>query len=220
MGQKVPPGIVKRGGIWHVQKQIGNRRIRESCGTSDLKEAERYLAHRMEEIRQAEFYGVRPKRTFREAAIKYLNEKEKATIDRDAMLLRSLEPFIGHLYLEAVHMGTLQAYIADRKTAGRKKKTINYALQIVGHILKLCAGEWMDDHGLTWLAHAPRIKLLREDDKREPYPLSWEEQHRLFEKLPDHLKRMALFAVNTGCRDAEICGLRWEWEVQVLCLSR
>ena len=23
---------------------------------------------------------------------------------------------------------------------------------------------------------------------------------------------MALFAVNTGCRDQEICGLRWEWE--------
>jgi len=26
---------------------------------------------------------------------------------------------------------------------------------------------------------------------------------------------MALFAVNTGCRDQEICGLRWEWECQV-----
>ena len=26
---------------------------------------------------------------------------------------------------------------------------------------------------------------------------------------------MALFAVNTGCRDAEICNLRWEWEVEV-----
>ena len=27
---------------------------------------------------------------------------------------------------------------------------------------------------------------------------------------------MALFAVNTGCRDREICTLRWEWEVKVL----
>ena len=26
---------------------------------------------------------------------------------------------------------------------------------------------------------------------------------------------MALFAVNTGCRDAEVCSLRWDWEVQV-----
>jgi integrase len=26
---------------------------------------------------------------------------------------------------------------------------------------------------------------------------------------------MSLFAVNTGCRDSETCGLQWQWEVQV-----
>jgi integrase len=26
---------------------------------------------------------------------------------------------------------------------------------------------------------------------------------------------MALFAVNTGCRDREICSLKWEWEIHV-----
>ena len=30
-----------------------------------------------------------------------------------------------------------------------------------------------------------------------------------------HLAAMALFAVNTGCRDQEVCRLRWEWEVRV-----
>lgn len=25
---------------------------------------------------------------------------------------------------------------------------------------------------------------------------------------------MALFAVNTGCREAVVCALRWEWEVE------
>ena len=37
----------------------------------------------------------------------------------------------------------------------------------------------------------------------------------MFAALPAHLVEMALFAVNTGCRDAEICGLRWDWEVRV-----
>jgi len=32
-------------------------------------------------------------------------------------------------------------------------------------------------------------------------------------ELPDHLVEMALFAVNTGCRDQGICQLRWDWEV-------
>src|SRR4029079_18389518 len=30
-----------------------------------------------------------------------------------------------------------------------------------------------------------------------------------------HLARMALFKVNTGCRDGEVCGLKWAWEVPV-----
>ena len=65
------------------------------------------------------------------------------------------------------------------------------------------------------MACAPKIKLLREDDKTEPYPLSWEEQQKLFKELPAHLARMALFKVNTGCRDQEVCNLQWEWEVPV-----
>ena len=68
---------------------------------------------------------------------------------------------------------------------------------------------------------APKIRLLPDTDKRQPYPLSWEEQARLFRELPPHLAEMALFAVNTGCRDGENCRLRWEWEVKVpaLCIS-
>lgn len=33
--------------------------------------------------------------------------------------------------------------------------------------------------------------------------------------LPAYLRRMALIAVNTGCRDREVCSLRWEWEVKI-----
>ena len=215
MGQKVPPGLRKRGETWYIWKTIGNHRIRESTGTSNLAEAEKYLAHRMEQIRQAEIYGVRPKRTFREAATKYLNEATKATIREDARQLRYLDPYIGDLSLEAVHMGSLQKFIEDRRKQGVKSRTINTALQTVRHILNLTAGEWLDKNGLTWLQHAPKIKLLRETDRKEPYPLSWDEQELLFAELPLYLRRMALFKVNTGTRDQEVCNLRWEWEVPV-----
>ncbi|MDZ4791441.1 MAG: hypothetical protein SGJ17_09610 [Hyphomicrobiales bacterium] len=42
---------------------------------------------------------------------------------------------------------------------------------------------------------------------------------QLFEELPEHLQDMAMFAVNTGCRDQEVCNLEWEWEVKVQCLN-
>jgi len=169
----------------------------------------------MEQIRQAEVYGVRPARTFRQAATKYLNEATKARIADDALHLKHLEPFIGDLPLESVHMGTLQPFIAHRKKQGVKNRTINYAIQTARHILNLAAGEWVDEYGMTWLATAPRIKLLPEDDRRAPYPLGWKEQFRLFSQLPKHLAKMALFKVNTGCREQEVCSLRWDWEVEV-----
>jgi integrase len=225
MGQKVPPGLIKRGDTWHIAKTICGKRIRESCQTSDLAEAERYLMHRAEEIRLTALYGVRPKRTFREAATRYLQEATKATLCEDARQLKYLDPYIGDLHLEAVHMGTLQQFIKDRRHHGKRKdehqekdvrkRTINTALQTVRHILNLAASEWLDERGQTWLPHAPKIKLLREDDKKEPYPLSWEEQTRLFAELPAYLAKAAHFAVNTGCRDQEVCNLLWEWEQPV-----
>lgn len=56
-------------------------------------------------------------------------------------------------------------------------------------------------------------------DKREPYTLFWQEQGRLFSFLPEHLRQMPLFKVNTGCRDQGVCGLQWNWEQKIPELS-
>jgi integrase len=216
MARKVPPGLVKRGDIWHIQKRIGNgRRLYESTGERDLAEAEKYLIHRLEEIRNAQIYGMRPKRIFREAALKFLSETDKSSWRVDKRQIQLLDPFIGTLPLESIHMGTLRPFIDHRRKQGRKNRTVNYGLQVTRHILNLAASEWLDEHGMTWLAHAPKIKLLSESDKREPYPLTPVEQVRLFDELPEHLRVMALFKVNTGCREREVSRLRWDWEIDV-----
>ena len=102
---------------------------------------------------------------------------------------------------------------------GWKNRTINMPMEVVRRILNLAAGEWLDEHGLTWLQSAPKIRLLPRDDAREPYPLSWDEQTRLFAALPEHLRMMCLFAVNTGLRNKEVCGLRWDDEVEIEALE-
>ncbi len=127
-----------------------------------------------------------------------------------------LVQMIGTLVLLQVHMGELQDFIAKRKAEGVKTKTLNAALAVVRRILNLAASEWMDEKGMTWLEAAPKIKLFPVKDARSPYPLTQEEQGFLFRELPDHLARMALFKVNTGCREQEVCGLRWDYEVTVL----
>ncbi len=57
--------------------------------------------------------------------------------------------------------------------------------------------------------------MLLVTDARKPWPLSWGEQRELFQALPDHLARMYLFKVNTGCREQEVCQTRWDWEVGI-----
>jgi len=141
--------------------------------------------------------------------------QHKRSLRSDIDRLKQLMPWIGSVPLDQIHIGTLQPWLIHRQKEGVSRGTRNHGLKIVRRILNLAASEWIDEHGLTWLATAPKITLLPDIHKRKPYPLSWDEQERLFKALPPHLTRMSLFAVNTGCRDSEICNLQWEWEVQV-----
>ena len=217
MGRKRMPGLYKRGSVWHIDKQVkGYGRLRESTETGDLDKATEFLNHRLDEIRHAKHFGIRPKRTFREAATKYLGENmHKRSIERDALDLRILDPFIGDLQIDRVHMGTLQGFINARIKEKVAVGTINRSLAIARRVLNLASRVWRDESGLTWLHVAPLIQLLPDVDKRDPYPLSWEEQRLLFSELPIHLADMALFKVNTGTREQEVVNLKWEWEIQI-----
>ena len=155
---------------------------------------------------EAEVYGVRPKRTFRQAATKYLNEASKKSLAKDAWSLKRIDPFIGGLHLENVHMGTLRPYIEHAQRMGWKNRTINMPMEVVRHISNLACGRVARR---TW-SHVARVSsqdpLAASVRCERPYPLSWDRAAKLFDALPEHLRVMCLFAVNTGCRDREMCG--------------
>ena len=84
-------------------------------------------------------------------------------------------------------------------------------------LLNRAAKVWRSENGRPWLCQAPPklSKLSMKGNQAKPYPLSWNEQEKLIKALPLHLADAALFAVNTGCCELEICQLRWEWELYV-----
>lgn len=179
-----------------------------------LKEAERFLTFRVEQVRQSSIYGVAVRKTFKEAATRYLLENQSnRAIAREAQALKQVMPYVGHLQLSHVHMGTLEPYMEDRLQAGISQGTINRDLCPVRRILNLSARLWRDENGNPWLATAPLIQM-REYEARKPYPLSFQEQQRLLEELAPHLANMALFKVNTGTREHEVVSLRWDWEIR------
>jgi integrase len=216
MGRRRSPGLYRRGHNWWIDKKIkGYGRLAESCGTTKLAEAEHYLAFRLNEIRNAMVYGIRPTRTFQQAAIKYLDENQhKKSTERYIHAFDRAIPHIGDLRLDRIHNDTLAKYRRSRRSDGVSAGTINKELSCIRRILNLAARVWRHDNGMSWLDMPPLIEM-EQGPARKPYPLSWEEQDRLFKELPAHLQRIALYKVNTGCRKQEVCQLRWNWEVQV-----
>lgn len=227
MARKTISGLYERNGIWHIDKVVRGTRLQESTGTCEREEAEQYLIHRLEKLRQEKIYGVRQVRTWREAATRFLVEyQDQPSIALSASHIEQLDPYLGDLPITHVDDGTLAQFIKDRQTPGLTKtgkikpgvanRTINIALQRVVRILNLCARKWRDAEKRPWLESVPMISMLDEKtNSRKPYPLSWEEQSVLFAELPAHLQRMAMFKVNTGCREQEVCKLRWDWEIAV-----
>ncbi|WP_242209204.1 MULTISPECIES: tyrosine-type recombinase/integrase [unclassified Pseudomonas] len=220
-------GLYERNGIWHIDKVVRGQRLQESTGSSERQEAEQYLIHRLEKLRQEKVYGVREVRTWREASTRFLVEfKDQASIALSASHIEQLDPYIGDLPITHIDDGTLAAFKRDRqkptKTANGKVKpgvsnrTVNIALQRVVRILNLCHRKWRDAEKRPWLDSVPMISMLEEKrSSRKPYPLSWEEQSMLFAEIPDHLLRMALYKVNSGSREQEVCKLQWDWEIRV-----
>lgn len=227
MARKTISGLYERNGIWHIDKVVRGTRLQESTGTCEREEAEQYLIHRLEKLRQEKIYGVRQVRTWREAATRFLVEyQDQPSIALSASHIEQLDPYLGDLPITHVDDGTLAQFIKDRQAPGLTKtgkikpgvanRTINIALQRVVRILNLCARKWRDAEKRPWLESVPMISMLDEKtNSRKPYPLSWEEQSVLFAELPAHLQRMAMFKVNTGCREQEVCKLRWDWEIAV-----
>lgn len=218
MGRSRTSGIfTDKDGNKVVNKVDKGLRIYHRLGPVSQREAEQWLARRIEERRKAREFGTRSERNFADAAEKYLIElAHKASIENDALHITALLPFIGTRPLRQIHDATLEPFKASRRQDGVSETTIKRALEVVRRILNLAARSWRDEHGLTWLETAPLITMPdTRKTARKPYPLSLDEQRRLFALLPGSVAQMALFAVNTGCREQEVCHLRWNWEVAV-----
>lgn len=205
-----------------VNKEYRGRRIFARLGIISQDEAESWLRQEQSRIDIELEQGT--KRNFAVAAGKYLEDCERRkvrTLDLIAYHITLVLPYIGSKSLESVHSGSLQSFCDERIEVDKvKATTVNRSLEVVRSILTKSARVWRGDDGKPWLSTSPLIEMLDEINKRQPYPITWEEQRRLFAELPKHLGSMALFAVNTGLRDDNICGLQWDWERPIPELGR
>ena len=222
MARTRTPGIrVDRNGGLIVGKEHRGIPIYIRLGLLGQDQAEQRLAEEIDRVDALLWRNANRRPTFADCAARYLTEsKSKRSVDATAWHIRLLIPYVGTLDIRRVHDGTLQSFIAARVASGVTATTINRSLEVVRTILTRAARSYRDDDGRPWLETMPPLISMLPETPRAPYPITWDEQDRLFLRLPAHLQRMALFAVSTGLRDSNVCGLQWTWEVPLPELGR
>lgn len=217
-------GLLQRGGVWYIRKtiRIGTRRaiIRESTGCTALRDARKVRDRRVAEVTAQLLLGdpapaPKPLRTWGEAAVEYVADLERRGKDSGRALqdIKLVINLLGALPLDHVHQGVLQPWI-DSQQGIRASGTIDRVLRTVSTILHFAAEVLRDGH-TPWLTTAPPRLSAPDWGARQPRPITWAEQDRLIESLPEYLVWPVLFALATGARQAEITTLKWDQERQI-----
>jgi integrase len=199
-------GIYRRGDsrYWWIAATLANgRRVRQSARTEDRSEAEALLAKlKFEAFREAN-WGIKPRRSWHEAAVRYLTGKQHLRSFADVRrICRRLDPYLGELQLREITGDVIWRITQDELKRGNQPATVNRYLAILRNLLRIARDEWQ------WIEVSPKIRLLSGENERDRW-LTREEADRLIAAAASHLKALIRFALATGCRAREITGLEW-----------
>lgn len=189
---------------WWIKFKFRGRLIQQSTGTQDELKARELEDKLRAQLWDEERLGVKPRRSWKEAVVKYVQEtkRTKATHETDLMHLKWLDRFLGDKHLDEIKRPLIDRMIAAKEAEGVSNATVNRVLEVVRAILRRACLEW------EWLDRLPVFRWLPEPRKRVRW-LKREEAARLIATLPPHLAAMARFSLETGLRRANVTGLEW-----------
>ncbi|HDX5341618.1 TPA: site-specific integrase [Citrobacter sedlakii] len=223
--------LFRRGEIWYASYSLpGGKRIKESLGTKDKRQAQELHDKRKAELWRVDRLGDFPDVTFEEACLRWIEEKsDKKSLDTDKGRMGFwLEHFEGvrlkditeaRIYSAVSRMhnrSNLEIWKARVEAARKKGKpdpvyvakpvttsTKAKHLALMKAILRAAERDW------KWLEKAPVIKIPTVRNKRVRW-LEKDEAKRLIDECPEPLKSVVKFALATGLRRSNIINLEWQ----------
>ena len=173
-----------------------------STGTANKRQAQKLHDKLKTERWEQEQLGVKPRRTWDEAAARFLVETtHKRTQAWDKSMLKWFQPLLGGKGLEEINRAFLDEIRLER-SKGVAPVTVNRYMALVRAILRKACFDW------EWIDRVPKVGMLRDKGGRIR-SLTQEEFARLLDELPEHLRDMAVFSVATGLRQGNVTRLQW-----------
>ncbi|WP_394515389.1 tyrosine-type recombinase/integrase [Pantoea sp. SGAir0215] len=222
--------ILRRGSVWYGSYTTpGGKRIKESLGTEDRKQAQELHDRRKAELWRIERLGDFPDVTFEEACLRWLEEQaHKKSLDADkgrigfwlmhfeGVLLKDITE--AKIYAAVSRMTNMKAKERfDQHAISMAKKGIDAGtykpeavststkakhLALMKALMRAAEREW------KWIEKSPVIKVPQKRNKRVRW-LEPAEAQRLINECPEPLKSTVEFALATGLRRSNIVDLKW-----------
>lgn len=183
--------------------------LRKSAGTTDRAEAEALAAKIKHDVWLETRMGVKPPRTWKEAALRWLDEKAgKVSIQDDKDRLKWLDQHLGSVSdiggitrerIDAIMQLRAGVHLSQPTSANC---TSNKYVALIAGILNAAERQW------SWGNRAPRLryyKVLKDAGRA----LTVEEWKKLETELPEPLRSVATFSLSTGLRTGKVFALTW-----------
>nr|WP_279077285.1 site-specific integrase [Hafnia alvei] len=223
--------LFRRGEIWYGSYSTpSGKRIKESLGTKDKRQAQELHDRRKAELWRIERLGDFPDVTFDEACLRWIEEKaDKKSLDDDKSRMGfwlmhfdgvRLKDITEAKIYTAISKMTNRRYMANwlaQSTALEKRgkevpafcdKQVSTStkakhLALMKSLLRAAERDW------KWIEKAPIIKVPQVRNKRVRW-LEPAEAQRLVNECPEPLKSTVIFALATGLRRSNIINLEWQ----------
>jgi integrase len=191
---------------------VDGKQFHRSTGTTDKRLAENILAKVKTQIIEGKWFEVdeAKNRTFEELMEKYITEHSvinktpnSQAVDRIAYEVH-FKPFFGGLTLDKISPKLISDYKNMKLRSGLSKATVSLHLRVLSKALSLAVKDW------EWLRFNPMNNVSgvgRLDNEVDRW-LTLEEEQKLLSVMPEWLKEITLFALNTGLRQSEILTLK------------
>jgi len=207
-------GVFKRNSsrdyYWYIDYIYKGKRKWESVGKVGevtKSDAKKLLVIRKAEALQGKIKESKKKTvpTFSEFADEYLEfaKQNKKSWDRDMYSLKKLVPFFGSYKLSKISRFLIEKYKLERIKAV-SRRTVNIELVLLKRMFYL-AISW----GRCESNPVVGVALFKQSEHKERI-LTHEEEKKLLEASPDHLRPIIVTALQTGMRYRELLDLTWD----------
>ena len=183
--------------------------VRRSSGTSDFAAAEALERRLSLEAWKQEQMGAKPRRSWQEAVLQWARDRSsKRSLDNDLQYFRWWHPHLGHIEdLNLITRDLVDNIVREHRPVDPAKPvpantTANKYVSSVSGVLSAAEREW------GWGNTAPVLRFYDTPGANDSCPEP-AQVRALIGELPIHSHDIALYAVSTMHRRANITGLLW-----------